>query len=171
MADKTPVPSKPTMDQVAAAAVRAAKAVNDFSYNAQFVIATPWGVIDQYSTTVRGCAWHSWVYASGSSWVTYTSLPYTPYEDAYVFSCGKGTVNGTNGKLDGVTINAAHEYAESVNDPGLNAWGDADGAENADKCAWTNLANYTLANGYTFPVQPTWSNTWRTNLGYGCYYS
>ncbi len=66
----------------------------------------------------------------------------------------------------GVTILASHEYAESVNDPGLNAWYDADGDEHAATCHWVNLAN-----GSSFPVEPFWSNQWRKQHGYGCYYS
>jgi hypothetical protein len=168
----TAVPAYPAKADVAAAAARAAARVNNYSYNAQYVIATPWGVVDQYSTQNRFCAWHNWTLAGPSgSWVTYTSLPYTPYLDYIGRGCGGTKVNGSNGVLDGVTINASHEYAETVNDPGLNAWLDVDNSENADKCSWINLANKTLTNGYVFPVQPSWSNTWKTQNGYGCYYS
>lgn len=169
--DTTYVPAQPTQAQVAAAAQRAALRVNDLAYNAQYVIATPYGVVDQYSTAKSFCAWHNYTYVSGSNWVTYTSLPYTPYLDDLGRRCGGGKVNGSNGRLDGVTILASHEYAETVNDPGLNAWYDADRDENADKCSWINLRNYTLTNGYAFPVQPYWSNSWRQTYGYGCYYS
>ena len=31
----------------------------------------------------------------------------------------------------------AHELVETLSDPLLNAWYDSQGAENADKCAWT----------------------------------
>jgi hypothetical protein len=34
-----------------------------------------------------------------------------------------------------------------VTDPGLDAWFDANGAENADKCAWTFGSTYTAPNG------------------------
>jgi hypothetical protein len=168
--DTTPVPQFPTMDEVAQAARRAAARVNDLSYNTQFVIAMPWGVVDQNSTLHGWCGWHNYTYV-GSSWITYTSLPYTPYMDTLGRGCGGGRVNGSNGKLDGVTIIAGHEYAESVNNPSLTAYLDADGSENGDKCSWTNLQNRTLANGYAFPVQPSWSNQWRNQYGYGCYYS
>jgi hypothetical protein len=168
--DTTPVPTNPTQADVARVAQRAAQSMNDYSYNAQYVIALPWGVVDQYSTANSFCGWHNFTYV-GSSWVTYTSLPYIPYMDRTGAGCGGGRVNGTNGTLDGVTVIAGHEYAETVNDPGLNAWRDADGDENGDKCSWVNLQNRTLANGYTFPVQPTWSNVWRNQYGYGCYFS
>jgi hypothetical protein len=144
--------------------------MNDYNYNSQYIIATPWGVVDQYSTAKSFCGWHNYT-TIGNSWVTYTSLPYTPYMDAIGRGCGRGKVNGTSGLLDGVTIMAGHEYAESVNDPSLNAWYDADGDENADKCSWVNLQNRTLANGYSFPMQPYWSNLWRNQYGYACYFS
>jgi hypothetical protein len=171
MRDTSVVPAHPTRSEIEAVARRAAAKTSDYSYNAQYVVAMPWGVVDQTSLNSRACAWHNWMYASGSSWVTFTSLPYTPYMDQHVFGCGGGKVNGSNGMLDGVTINAGHEYAESVNDPGMNGYKDAEGWENADKCSWVNLGNRTLANGYTFPMQPTWSNLWATQYKYGCYFS
>jgi hypothetical protein len=175
--DMTAVPAHPTSAQMALAARRAAIYFNDFSYNAQYVIATPYGVVDQLSngteTGKPGCGWHNFTYAGPSGhWVTYTSLPYAPYLYTLGLGCGYGSVNGAvNGKLDGVTITASHEYGESVNDPGLYAWRDVDGDENGDKCAWRNLANYKLTNGYSLPVQPLWSNLWRTQYGNGCLYS
>ena len=147
-----------------------ANQVNDFSFNAQYVIAMPWGVVDQRTTQLRACAWHAWA-NTPYGWVTYTALPYTPYMDARKVGCGGGKVNGSKGVLDGVTINALHEYTESVNDPGLNAWSDSDGDENADKCSWSSLANVKLTNGKLFPAQPTWSNAKRRQYGYGCSYS
>jgi hypothetical protein len=171
--DRTAVPAQPTKTDVQNAARRAAKAANDYSYNTQYIIAMPWGSVDQFSTANKFCAWHDWTYATSTSsyWITYTSMPYIPYMDYIGRGCGKGSVNGTNGLLDGVTILASHEYAESVNNPSLNAWRDFDGYENADKCSWIDVANRPFANGYWFPVQPYWSNSWRATYGYGCYYS
>lgn len=171
--DTTPVAAQPTKDDIARAAIRAAVKMNDFNYNAQYVVATPWGVVDQFATAKSFCGWHDHVYAGPTgSWITYTSLPYMPYMDAIGRGCGGGSVNGsTNGKLDGVTILASHEYAESVNNPGNNAYWDFDRSENGDKCSWTNTANKTLANGYSFPVQPSWSNLYRNSYLNGCLYS
>lgn len=171
LADTTPVPAQPTKADIVAAAKRAATRQNDFSWNAQYVVATPWGVVDQYSTANRFCGWHNYTYAGPTgNWITYTSLPYMPYMDALGRGCGGKSVNGASGVLDGVTILAGHEYAETVNDPSLNAWADADGSENGDKCSWVNVANRTFANGLVFPVQPYWSNIWRSQYGYGCYF-
>jgi len=41
----------------------------------------------------------------------------------------------------------AHEIEEAVTDPDLNAWYDAAGSENADKCAWTYGTTYKTTNG------------------------
>lgn len=165
--DRSSVPANPTANDMANAARRAAMQVNDYSYNAQYVIATPWGVVDQRSTQLHACAWHTWV-AVGSGWVTYTGMPYTPFMDALHVGCGSRKVTGN--VLDGVTINALHEYAESVTDPGLNAWTDLDGSENGDKCSWTSLATIKLTDGAVFPGQPLWSNSWRRSHGSGCVY-
>src|SRR5207244_7079990 len=55
-----------------------------------------------------------------------------------------------NGFLDGYSVVAGHEYSEAVTDPGnlsgyQDGWNDAQTSENGDKCAWTGLANITLA--------------------------
>ena len=54
--------------------------------------------------------------------------------------------NGNAG-ADGMASIIAHELEEAATDPDLNAWYDATGAENADKCAWTFGTEYTAANG------------------------
>lgn len=169
--DTSPVPTRPTAQDVANAAARAAVKMGDISYNAQYVIATPYGILDQKSIAKSWCAWHDSASVVGySGWLTYTSMPYIPYEDDLGRGCGRDTVN-VAGRLDGVTILASHEWAETVNDPALNAWYDAVGDENADKCQWLNLANRVLANGLSFPVMPSWSNYYRANYGNGCLFS
>lgn len=171
--DTTAVPAYPTQAQVAAVAQRAAVRVGDYSYNAQYVVAMPWGTIDTATLNSRFCAWHYYTRMSSTSWITYTAMPYTPYLDRlyrtrYGVNCGGGRVTGD--ALDGVTINAAHEYAETVSDPSVSGWYDASGAagEVGDKCAWTGLGTRTLANGYAFPVQPIWSNSYFRVYGTGC---
>jgi len=168
--DPSPVPKHPLQAQIEAVVRRAATQLNDFSYNAQYVIATPWGVSDQLLNDHRWCAWHDWTAAGPDGrWVTFTSMPYMPYLDSLGRRCGGWTVNdGADGRLDGVTILAAHEYGESVNDPDFRAWYDSDGDEIADKCSWINLGTAVLRNGYAFPVQPQWSNARRKAVGNGC---
>jgi hypothetical protein len=45
----------------------------------------------------------------------------------------------SNAAADGMSSVIAHELVEAVSDPELNAWGDALGNENGDKCAWNFL--------------------------------
>ena len=50
-----------------------------------------------------------------------------------------------NGIFDGYSMVIGHEYAEAVTDPdnffsNQDGWNDAQGSENGDKCAWTQLA-------------------------------
>lgn len=170
--DTSPVPTHPSVAQLVAAVRRAANHFGDFGYNTQYVIATTWGISDQKLNQHQWCAWHDWTTAGPTGkWVTFTIMPYMPYLDAIGRGCGGGTVNGAKGKLDGVTILAAHEYGETVNDADFQAWYDSDGDELADKCSWVNLANHPLRNGYSFPVQPLWSNRSRKEQGNGCLYS
>jgi serine protease len=166
-----PVPAMPTQAQINAEAVYWAQNwFHDTSYNAQYVVALPRGHGDTAFNAGTDCAWHDYAYIPGTtSWVTATALPYQPDNR----SCYMGTVNGSAGALDGVTIVAGHEYAESITDPGLNGWYDAvtkNGGlwENGDKCAGYQK-NMTFSTG-TFPVTATWSNYYRYYHGQGCVY-
>lgn len=122
------------------------------SVNVEIVVATPTG----HSTSGFGtqyCAYHGAV--SSDPNITYTDLPYITDAGA---NCGENSVNaGAAGTLDGVSIVEGHELAETITDPLLNAWWDANGNEIGDKCAWFNLHNITTSRG-TFAVQPLWSN-------------
>ena len=69
--------------------------------------------------------------------------------------CG---ANSVAGDLDGFSITAGHEYAETITDPDPGTgWVAPDGEENGDLCAWQNLHTIDLSSG-SFAVQPTWSN-------------
>lgn len=114
-------------------------------------MATPTG----HSTAGFGssyCGYHGAVAALPS--ITYTDLPYMP--DA-AGSCGAGSANGAAGTLDGVSIVAGHELAETITGPLINGWRDSAGAEIADKCAWVNIRDTNLS-GSSFAMQPLWSN-------------
>ncbi len=169
--DTSAVPTTPTQAQIAAEAQRMAINVfHDYNYNAQYVVALPRGHGDTEFKAGQACAWHYWTQPTTSSWVTYTALPYQPDSSR----CYANTVNaGTAGYLDGVTLVAGHEYAETVTDPGVNAWYETvtngQAWENGDKCSGYGR-NVTLSSG-TFPMQPTWSNYYRYYYGTGCRYS
>ena len=150
--DSTAIPANPTDAQIQAEAAAAASHFGvGTSDNVEIVVATPTG----HSTAWFGsnfCAYHGVI--SSDKNVTYTNLPYMT--DAGT-NCGKDSVNGSNGLLDGVSIVEGHELAESITDPLLNAWFDASGNEIGDKCAWTGLKDIT-ASGNSFAVQPLWNN-------------
>jgi hypothetical protein len=54
--------------------------------------------------------------------------------------------NGNTG-VDGMLSTMTHELEETVTDPLLNAWYDAQGNENGDKCIYDYGATYTTGNG------------------------
>jgi hypothetical protein len=145
-------PTHPTQSQMAAEGAKAAahfgaKGLTIGSY----VVAMPHGVSPSGFGT-QYCAYHSTTSASGTT-IAWTNLPYM--SDAGT-SCGSGSVNSP-GTEDGVTIVGGHEQAETATDPNASSgWIDANGEENGDKCAWTNLINNSNAGGY--PTQPLWSN-------------
>jgi serine protease len=148
--DPAGVPSAPSDDQIQAEAANAAAHFGTGgSVNVEIVVATPTG----HSTPGFGtqwCAYHGAV--SSNPNITYTDLPYMTDAGG---SCGAGSVTGN--ALDGVSIVEGHELAETITDPLLNAWYDAGGQENGDKCAWTGLHTISTPGG-TFAVQPLWSN-------------
>jgi serine protease len=149
--------------------------------NVQYVIVSPAGTHpDGFKTGgAQFCAWHD---STGDSTLTggavsspygqlaFTNLPYVTDAGA---SCGQGFVNpGPAGALDGVTLVAGHEYAETLTDPyPSSGWIDSSGNENGDKCAWISAGqgasqNVTLSTG-TFAVQSTWANDFNGGVG-GC---
>jgi serine protease len=144
-------PSRPSQSQLAAEAVKAAAHYGDYSANAAYLVALPHNIKPSGFGT-QYCAYHSSTTAAGHT-IAWTNDPYLPDVGA---SCGAGSVNSP-GTLDGVSIVFGHEQAETETDPFPNSgWLDSSGAENGDKCAWTNLINNPNAGGY--PTQPLWSN-------------
>lgn len=128
--DPTAVPATYTDAQAAAEAAKIADAVG-YSANANYIVVTP------HSHTISGfkkdfCAYHS---AANTTLglLSYTVFPYMP--DAG-YGCGANSVPGGS-VLDGVSIVGGHEEAEAITDPdAASGWGDANGYEIADKCAW-----------------------------------
>jgi len=124
-----------------------------------FPTPTPNGYYAVYATTRRGgagyCAWHSAGSCNG-----------TPIEFAWFFNLdgdsGCDPVDNTTGHSQGLAALAnvsGHELSETVTDPKLDAWYDASGAENSDKCAWRfGAPSLTFSNGSKWKLQGNWSN-------------
>jgi Putative Ig domain len=165
-------PDNATGHQLAAEAIRAAAHFGNRSAsknrNAQYMIVSPTGAHPDGFDTSAGnfCGWHDWTgdktlpggpVTSPYGHVAFTNLPYIT--DAGN-SCGRDFVNtGAAGRLDGVSLVAGHEYAETLTDqnpPG--GWTDSSGDETADLCEWNSgsgalSANLALPTG-TFAMQP-----------------
>ncbi len=110
------------------------------------------------------CGWHAHGTIGGSD-IKYS---FVGNPDRCITSCSAQSV-GPNGNAgaDGMISIIAHEAEEAATDPDLNAWYDRQGAENADKCAWTFGTMSTAANGakynmtlagQNYLVQRNWKN-------------
>jgi hypothetical protein len=157
-------PQSATQSQLAAVAVSYANSLKGagktIDKNTQIVVVSPHGTNPGGGFGSQYCAWHSWA-TFGSLHLSYTNDPYMPDQGA---NCGAGFIpSGPSSSLQGWSIVAGHAFAESVNDPNLNAWYDAAGYEIGDKCAWTGIYIQALPTGH-FVEQPEWSNTYSTCL-------
>jgi serine protease len=171
-----PSPAAANGNQLANEAIRAAAHFGNttaFSNRySQYVILSPTGTDPDDYMLDGFCAWHDYngdtsltggPAASSYGDIAFTNLPYI----TDVGDCGANFVNGgTAGALDGVTIVAGHEYAETVTDQNpLGGWSNytTGTGENADECAWIppgqagGAANVTMGNG-AYAMQSTWSN-------------
>ena len=130
-----------------------------------FVLTAP-GVTETSGFLTQYCGWHTYGNLNG------LSIKYAFVGDAAgpnLGSCAAQTGSSPNGDpaADAMVSVMAHELEESASDPNLNAWYDASGAENADKCAWTfgttygstggSIANMNLG-GHDYLIQQNWVN-------------
>lgn len=116
------------------------------STNAIYFVLTSSDVTASSGFCTQYCGWHTKGTVGGVANVKYS---FVGNANRCLASCAPQTVspNGNAG-VDGLVSVLAHELVETLSDPQLNAWYDASGAENADKCAWTFGGAQTLnANG------------------------
>ncbi|MBS1964199.1 MAG: hypothetical protein JST60_00035 [Chloroflexi bacterium SZAS-1] len=108
------------------------------------------------------CAYHS-DFGTGANLTIYANQPY-----ATTVSSGCDTGQRPNNDDADATINVtSHEHAEAITDYNGDAWYDASGYENGDKCAWTfgtalggstgHKYNQVLGTGHYY-LQREWSN-------------
>ncbi|HTA33621.1 MAG TPA: IPT/TIG domain-containing protein [Solirubrobacteraceae bacterium] len=115
------------------------------------------------------CSYHGYIQVTGTLIIVYTNNPYVEGTN-----CDNGEEH-PSGEPSDATIGGglAHEYAESVTDPELNAWYDSKGEEVADKCRTLKVptefgeplgkapdgSNYNqVINGDLYWYQQMWSN-------------
>ena len=180
-------PAQATGDQLAQEAISAATHFGNTTAaknrDASYVILSPTGTHPDGFDTQTGqdfCAWHDWngdstlsgggAVSSPDGDVAFTNMPYVT--DAGV-NCGANFINsGSNRNLQGVSIVAGHEYAETITDQNpAGGWVNLGGEETADKCAWLQtgsgkVALLTLPTG-TFAMQGVWANNANSGQG-GC---
>ncbi len=113
------------------------------------------------------CAYHghfTWNSPQGARDVLYSAQPWV---QQFPTGCSNNSTppNG-DAAADRVINVLAHEIEEATTDPDLNAWYDAQGQENADKCAWTFGTTYNNGTGLAnmkigakdFLIQQNWVN-------------
>jgi hypothetical protein len=114
--------------------------------NGVYFVLTAAGVTASSGFLTQYCGWHTHATLSGSD-IKYSFVgdPTGPK----ISSCAQQTTASPNGNpgVDAMISVLAHELEEAVTDPDLNAWYDRQGAENADKCAWTFGTTYAAAGG------------------------
>ena len=142
-------------------------------YAQYIILSAPGTDPDGYQDPANGfCGYHDFSsdptltggpIASPYGVVAFTNLPYL-LDPIDAVACGQGFVNSP-GLLDGYSIIAGHEYAETLTDQApFGGWSNpATGAESADECDWIKpgllggAENLTLSTGF-FAMQSVWSN-------------
>ncbi len=132
--------------------------------NGIYVVLSSADVNETSGLCTQYCGWHS-AATLGAVVIKYA---FVGNPDRCPTACGTQTSGpNSNTGADAMASIVAHELAETVSDPQLNAWYDSRGYENADKCAWTYGATYTAANGAVanlklgardFLLQQNWVN-------------
>jgi hypothetical protein len=113
--------------------------------NAVYFVLTSADVNETSGFCTQYCGWHTHGTIAGVD-IKYSFIG---NPDRCPSACSVQTTTSPNGNpgADGMASIIAHELVETVTDPDLNAWYDTRGRENADKCAWTFGATYTVGNG------------------------
>jgi hypothetical protein len=138
--------------------------------NAIYFVLTASDVNATSGFCTQYCGWHSHANISGTD----IKYGFVGNPDRCPSACEpQSTSPNSNSGADGMASVLAHETEEAISDPDLNAWYDAKGDENADKCAWrfgpttgsigSGAYNQTLA-GRNWLIQMNWENA----RGGGC---
>jgi hypothetical protein len=119
--------------------------------NAQFVVIPAPGATYQSEFDHSFCAYHSVVEEPANYW-TYTFLSYNgeePFERGCLSYDSDEAASHTEKAGHVLSMDASHEYAESVTDPAFTAWLDEEGNELADICSSGDdqLANKSWVQG------------------------
>lgn len=133
--------------------------------NGVYFVLTSSDVSETSGFCTQYCGWHDYMFVNAKK------IPYSFIGNAArcLNACAPQTTspNGNAG-ADAMASVIAHELAEIMSDPYLNAWYDAYGEENADKCSWTFGSTYGTQNGSqanvklgsrNYLIQQNWVNS------------
>ena len=139
----------------------------------EFFVFTPRNVGSCFDTTsgtcsyTYYCAYHSNYRDSQSRDVIYANQPYPDTSGVGAPGVCDSGQHPNNDWADAAINLVSHEHNESITDPDGNAWYDASGNENGDKCAW-NFGSALGSTGYgqynqqigsgRYYLQQEWSN-------------
>jgi len=107
-----------------------------YNANGVYFVITSSNVTASSGFCTQYCGWHTYGTVSGFGKVRYS---FVGNANRCLNACaaqGSVSPNGNPG-IDGAISVLSHELEEANTDPDINAWLDAQGYENADKCAWT----------------------------------
>ena len=120
--------------------------------NGVYFVLTSKEVRETSGFCTQYCGWHTQGTINGKS-IKYSFVGNPQQQCPSACSAQSVSPNGNLG-ADAMASVIAHELAESVSDPNLNAWFDQTGNENADKCAWTFGATKVTPRGAHYNI--TW---------------
>ena len=133
--------------------------------NAVYLIFTGQGINLGGGFGSHYCAYHTNGTVNGQT-VLYAAMP---RNQNFPSACTPGAASPNSDVAANSEVNTlAHEIEETTTDPLGTAWWDRRGYENADKCAWTfgatysvngGTANMTFADGKSYLVQRNWVNS------------
>ena len=110
--------------------------------------------VDTPRRNANYCAWHSWGSCNG-----------IPVQFGFFFNldgdsgCDPEDASGLHSQgLAALANVTGHELSETMTDPRGSGWLDSQGAENADKCAWSFSGNLVRFSGSQWKIQGNWSN-------------
>jgi hypothetical protein len=129
-----------------------------------FFVFTPQSVGSCFDSSAGTCAYTQYCAYHGytPSGAIYANQPYAAHA-----GCDEGQYpSGASNQADPTINVVSHEHNEAITDYQLNAWYDAAGYENGDKCAWDfgalsgpNGAEYNQTiNGHHYFLQREYSN-------------
>jgi hypothetical protein len=132
--------------------------------NGLYMVLTTADVNETSGFCTKYCGWHT----HGTVGTSNVRYAFIGGAGRCMSACAWQTTspNG-NPQADAMASIISHELEEAGSDPDANAWFDASGNENADKCAWTFGTTSTAANGslynqtlgtHQWLIQQNWLN-------------